>query len=170
MDCPHYLQSVIVWTKAEKSDLQTLTVMVAITAAMTSVVMIAVFVLISMKMKKKHRLKKKILPTSVYTVEKGKVEIEIPETDKIKDNLVIRGSTNLNPSQVKPSLNPCTSMSTMVTQLSQESSINLPSTDTTTSKSYSSLVYGPDWSEPWSIGHELDSLNCVSPPRVYPCI
>ena len=111
--------------------------MVAITAAMTSVVMIAVFVLVSRKMKKSYRLKKlrkKILPTSVYTVEKGKVEIEIPETDKIKDNLVIRGSTNLNPSQVKPSLNPCTSMSTMVTQLSQESSINLPSTDTTTSK------------------------------------
>eukprot|EP00092_Neocalanus_flemingeri_P002476 GFUD01002648.1.p1 GENE.GFUD01002648.1~~GFUD01002648.1.p1 ORF type:complete len:251 (+),score=72.26 GFUD01002648.1:198-950(+) len=135
-DCPNYLQSVIFRQNVEKDDLQTLTILVAITAAMTSVVMVAVCLLISMKMKKKHRLRKKILPTSVFTVEKGKVEIDIPETDKIRDTLVIRGSVSQRtaqcpPSQARPSLKPGTSQSTMVTQLSQESSINLPSTETT---------------------------------------
>jgi len=129
VDCPHYLQSVIFRRTVEKDDLKTLTIMVALTACMTSVVMIAVFMLISIKMKKLRRLRKKILPTSVYTVEKGKVEIEIPESDKIRDNLVIRGSVS-PPSQSRGSLKPGTSMSTMVTQLSQESSIHLPSSQT----------------------------------------
>jgi len=130
VDCPQYLQSVIFRHTVEKADLQTLTVMVALTAAMTCVVMLALFVLITMKMKKKRRLRKKILPTSIFTVEKEKVDIDIQPKDTISDNLVIKSSTL--PSQVRPSLNPSTSMSTMVTQLSQESSIHIPSTDTAT--------------------------------------
>ena len=102
----------------------------ALAAAMTCVVMLAVFVLISMKLKKLRRLKKKIMPTSVFTVEKGKVEIDIPANDTVSDNLVIKGSASHIPTQMRPSLQPGTSMSTMVTQLSQESSIHLPSTDT----------------------------------------
>ena len=130
-DCPQYLQSVIFRHTVEKDDLQTLTIMVALTAAMTCVVMLAVFVLISMKLKKLRRLKKKIMPTSVFTVEKGKVEIDIPANDTVSDNLVIKGSASHIPTQMRPSsLQPGTSMSTMVTQLSQESSIHLPSTDT----------------------------------------
>jgi hypothetical protein len=130
-DCPQYLQSVIFRHTVEKDDLQTLTIMVALTAAMTCVVMLAVFVLISMKLKKLKRLKKKIMPTSVFTVEKGNVEIDIPANDTISDNLVIKGSASHIPTQMRPSsLQPGTSMSTMVTQLSQESSIHLPSTDT----------------------------------------
>eukprot|EP00090_Calanus_glacialis_P002514 TRINITY_DN11889_c0_g1_i2.p1 TRINITY_DN11889_c0_g1~~TRINITY_DN11889_c0_g1_i2.p1 ORF type:complete len:252 (-),score=48.00 TRINITY_DN11889_c0_g1_i2:262-969(-) len=129
-DCPNYLQSVIFRHTVEKGDLRTLTIMVALTAAMTCVVMLAVFVLISIKLKKMKRLKKKIMPTSVFTIEKGKVEIDIPANDTVSDNLVIKGSASQIPSQMRPSLKPGTSMSTMVTQLSQESSINLPSTDT----------------------------------------
>eukprot|EP00092_Neocalanus_flemingeri_P002475 GFUD01002647.1.p1 GENE.GFUD01002647.1~~GFUD01002647.1.p1 ORF type:complete len:163 (+),score=48.88 GFUD01002647.1:460-948(+) len=136
--------------------------MVATTAAMTSVVMVAVFVLISMKMKRRHRLRKKILPTSVFTVEKGKVEIDIPETDKIRDTLVIRGSVSQRtaqcpPSQARPSLKPGTSLSTMVTQLSQESSINLPSTDTATTTTNSRNPSGRFGKMP----RRLPSEDCV---------
>ena len=130
-DCPNYLQSVIFRHTVEKGDLRTLTIMVALTAAMTCVVMLAVFVLISIKLKKMKRLKKKIMLTSMFTVEKGKVEIDIPANDTISDNLVIKGSASHIPPQMRPSsLQPATSISTMVTQLSQESSINLPSTET----------------------------------------
>eukprot|EP00092_Neocalanus_flemingeri_P027902 GFUD01030290.1.p1 GENE.GFUD01030290.1~~GFUD01030290.1.p1 ORF type:complete len:250 (-),score=64.11 GFUD01030290.1:164-913(-) len=161
-DCPDFLQSVIFRQTVEKDDLQTLTILVAITAAMTSVVMVAVCLLISMKMKKKHRLRKKILPTSVFTVEKGKVEIDIPETDKIRDTLVIRGSVSQRsaqcpPSQVRPSLKPGTSLSTMVTQLSQESSINLPSTDTATTTTNSRNPSGRFGKMP----RRLPSEDCV---------
>eukprot|EP00092_Neocalanus_flemingeri_P049227 GFUD01056487.1.p1 GENE.GFUD01056487.1~~GFUD01056487.1.p1 ORF type:complete len:254 (+),score=63.58 GFUD01056487.1:198-959(+) len=139
-DCPNYLQSVIFRQNVEKDDLQTLTILVAITAAMTSVVMVAVCLLISMKMKKRHRLRKKILPSSVFTVERGKVEIDIPETDKIRDTLVIRGSVSQRtaqcpPSHVRPPLKPgtslSTSLSTLDTQLSQQPSMPLPSKGTT---------------------------------------
>jgi len=114
----------------QKDDLKTLTWMVASTAVMTCVVMFAVFMLIIMKIKKKNRLKKKILP-SVFTVEKGKVDIDMTQKDMTSDNMVIKSSTL--PVQ-RHSLSHGTSMNTMVTQLSQESSksINLPSTDTTT--------------------------------------
>merc|ERR1711931_557447 len=98
---------------------------------MTCVVMLAVFMLIIMKIKKKNRLKKKILPTSVFTVDKGKVDIDMTQKDMTSDTMVLKSSTL--PVQ-RHSLTHGTSMNTMVTQLSQESSksINLPSTDTAT--------------------------------------
>jgi len=129
-NCPQYLQTVIFRHTVQKDDLKTLTWMVASTAVMTCVVMFAVFMLIIMKIKKKNRSKKKILP-SVFTVEKGKVDIDMTQKDMTSDNMVIKSSTL--PVQ-RHSLSHGTSMNTMVTQLSQESSksINLPSTDTTT--------------------------------------
>jgi len=135
--CPQYLQTVIFRHTVQKDDLKTLTVMVALTAAMTCVVMLAVFVLISMKMKKKNRSRKKILPTSVFTVEKEKVDIDLGQKDTISDNLVIKGSTANLPTH-RPSfihgtsmntVNTMNTLDTMVTQLSQESSFSQPSTD-----------------------------------------
>jgi len=60
LHCKDFLQSLItIHNTKERSDIQTLTIMVAVTAAMTSVVLIAVFCLITMKMSKaKRRLKK----------------------------------------------------------------------------------------------------------------
>merc|ERR1719365_548511 len=76
LHCKDFLQSLItIHNTKERSDIQTLTIMVAVTAAMTSVVLIAVFCLITMKMSKaKRRLKKKVEPTSLFTVDKEKVE------------------------------------------------------------------------------------------------
>jgi len=132
-NCPHYLQSVIFRQTVQKDDLKTLTVMVAVTAVMTSIVMFAVFVLISMKIKKKNRLRKKILP-SVFTVDKGKIDIDMKQKDIPSDSQVMKSSISQLPIQ-RHSLAHGTSMNTMVTQLSQESSkssVNLPSTDTAT--------------------------------------
>jgi len=145
--CPQYLQTVIFRHTVEKDDLKTLTVMVALTAAMTCVVMLAVFVLISMKMKKKNRLRKKILPTSVFTVEKGKVDIDLGQKDTISDNMVIKGSTAHLPTH-RPSfahgtsMNTVNTMNTMVTQLSQESSISQPGTDKATNSRRASGRHG----------------------------
>ena len=101
----------------EKDDLHTLTVMVALTAGMTSVVMIAVFMLIIMKLKKRNRIKKKILPSSVFTVEKEKVDIDVSQRS-LKE-----GDNSKLPGQTMVPLKTGTSMSTMITQLSQDSSI-----------------------------------------------
>jgi len=115
--CSHYLQSVFYIHKMEKDDLHTLTVMVALTAGMTSVVMIAVFMLIIMKLKKRNRIKKKILPSSVFTVEKEKVDIDVSQRS-LKE-----GDNSKLPGQTMVPLKTGTSMSTMITQLSQDSSI-----------------------------------------------
>jgi hypothetical protein len=102
--CKDYLQQVIVMhTTKERSDIHTLTVMVAVTAAMTSIVLIAVFCLITMKVnKKRSRLRKKVEPSSLFTVEREKVELGL-----------------VNPSGPPP-LRPGTSLQTVSTQLSNE--------------------------------------------------
>merc|ERR1719445_2910979 len=79
LHCKDFLQSLItIHNTKERSDIQTLTIMVAVTAAMTSVVLIAVFCLITMKMSKTRRkLKKKVEPTSLFTVDKEKVDLNL---------------------------------------------------------------------------------------------
>ena len=96
--------------------------------------------LIIMKMRKKRRLKKKIQPTSVFTVDKGKVDIDMTKKNMTSDSMILKSETL--PVQ-RHSLAHGTSMNTMVTQLSQESSkssINLPSTDTTTTGLTSKII------------------------------
>jgi len=141
--CSLYLNSVIIKQKVMKGDLETLTVMVTLTAVMTCVVMLAVFVLICMKLKRRRRLRKKIDPSTLFTVDKEKVEISVKggggeANNRITDTLKV---SNLPPTtNVRPSLNPGTSMSTMVTQLSQESgsNSNIPMQAYTNSRTLSS--------------------------------
>merc|ERR1712013_401389 len=128
-NCPQYLQTVIFQRTVQKDDLKTLTWMVALTAVMTCVGVMSMLMLIIMKMRKKRRLKKKILPTSVFTVDKGKVDIDMTKKNITSDSMVLKSETL--PVQ-RHSLAHGTSMNTQLSQESSKSSINLPSTDTTT--------------------------------------
>jgi len=140
--CKDFLQSLItIHNTKERSDIQTLTIMVAVTAAMTSVVLIAVFCLITMKMSKaKRRLKKKVEPTSLFTVDKEKVELDLRSssnntannvglstlsnrastTDNTMSTLGLGGSNRTGESSLRAG----PSLQTMSTQLSDESQMN----------------------------------------------
>jgi len=139
LHCKDFLQSLItIHNTKERSDIQTLTIMVAVTAAMTSVVLIAVFCLITMKMSKaKRRLKKKVEPTSLFTVEKEKVELDLRSSSNNTANnnlgLSNSGSTADNTMSTlglgsnttrAASLRAGPSLQTMSTQLSDESQMN----------------------------------------------
>merc|ERR1712215_481791 len=133
-ECPNYIHSVLYHRTMETKDLHTLTVMVALTAAMTSLVMVAVFILVIFKIRKRKRVRKKVMPTSVYTVEKGKVDIE---GNAVKDNTNDKSNKysadkKRESLETGPSDNSNNTINTMVTQLSQESSINIPSMETNT--------------------------------------
>merc|ERR1711942_18974 len=121
-NCPQYLQTVIFQKTVQKDDLKTLTWMVALTAVMTCVGVMLMLMLIIMKMRKKRRLKKKILPTSVFTVGKGKVDIDMTKKNMTSDSMVLKSETlpvQRHSLAHETSMN---TMNTMVTQLSQESS------------------------------------------------
>jgi len=139
LHCKDFLQSLItIHNTKERSDIQTLTIMVAVTAAMTSVVLIAVFCLITMKMSKaKRRLKKKVEPTSLFTVDKEKVELDLRSSSNNTANnhgLSNSGSTTDNTMSTlglgglnrtgESSLRAGPSLQTMSTQLSDESQTN----------------------------------------------
>lgn len=139
LHCKDFLQSLItIHNTKERSDIQTLTIMVAVTAAMTSVVLIAVFCLITMKMSKaKRRLKKKVEPTSMFTVDKEKVELDLRSSSNNTANnhdLSNSGSTTDNTMSTlglgglnrtgESSLRAGPSLQTMSTQLSDESQTN----------------------------------------------
>lgn len=138
LHCKDFLQSLItIHNTKERSDIQTLTIMVAVTAAMTSVVLIAVFCLITMKMSKaKRRLKKKVEPTSLFTVDKEKVELDLrSSSNNTADNLGLSNSGSTTMSTLAPggigsnrtgagSLRAGPSLQTMSTQLSDESQVN----------------------------------------------
>ena len=115
--------------------------MVAVTAAMTSVVLIAVFCLITMKMSKaKRRLKKKVEPTSLFTVDKEKVELDLRSSSNNTANTNLGLSTLSNSGSTTDnrmstlgigsnttraaSLRAGPSLQTMSTQLSDESQMN----------------------------------------------
>jgi len=136
LHCKDFLQSLItIHNTKERSDIQTLTIMVAVTAAMTSVVLIAVFCLITMKMSKaKRRLKKKVEPTSLFTVDKEKVELDLRSSSNSTANnhgLINSGSTTMSTLGLggsnrtgAASLRAGPSLQTMSTQLSDESQMN----------------------------------------------
>jgi len=136
LHCKDFLQSLItIHNTKERSDIQTLTIMVAVTAAMTSVVLIAVFCLITMKMSKaKKRLKKKVEPTSLFTVDKEKVELDLRSSNNNTANTLSNsGSTTDNTMSTlrigsnttrAASLRAGPSLQTMSTQLSDESQMN----------------------------------------------
>merc|ERR1719205_294002 len=104
---------------------------------MTSVVLIAVFCLITMKMSKtKRKLKKKVEPTSLFTVDKEKVELDLRNSSNSSTSnrtLNTSASTINNTMSTlgfgsnttgAPSLRQGTSLQTMSTQLSDESQVN----------------------------------------------
>jgi len=143
LHCKDFLQSLItIHNTKERSDIQTLTIMVAVTAAMTSVVLIAVFCLITMKMSKaKRRLKKKVEPTSLFTVDKEKVELDLrSSSNNTANNLSSSMSLSNSASRTDnnamstlglgsnttraASLRAGPSLQTMSTQLSDESQMN----------------------------------------------
>merc|ERR1712079_232427 len=133
LHCKDFLQSLItIHNTKERSDIQTLTIMVAVTAAMTSVVLIAVFCLITMKMSKaKRKLKKKVEPTSLFTVDKEKVELDLRNTSNRTLNTSASTTDNTlstlglwSNTTGAPSLRQGTSLQTMSTQLSDESQVN----------------------------------------------
>ena len=139
LHCKDFLQSLItIHNTKERSDIQTLTIMVAVTAAMTSVVLIAVFCLITMKMSKaRRRLKKKVEPTSLFTVDKEKVELDLRSRNSANhlglstlsnsggttDNTLTTLGPGSNTSRAA-SLRAGPSVQTMSTQLSDESQAN----------------------------------------------
>jgi len=138
LHCKDFLQSLItIHNTKERSDIQTLTIMVAVTAAMTSVVLIAVFCLITMKMSKtKRKLKKKVEPTSLFTVDKEKVELDLRNSSNSStSNRTLNTSASTTDNTMStlglgsnttggPSLRQGTSLQTMSTQLSDESQVN----------------------------------------------
>merc|ERR1719210_726123 len=138
LHCKDFLQSLItIHNTKERSDIQTLTIMVAVTAAMTSVVLIAVFCLITMKMSKtKRKLKKKVQPTSLFTVDKEKVELHLRNSSHSStSNRTLNTSASTIDNTMStlglgsnttgaPSLRQGTSLQTMSTQLSDESQVN----------------------------------------------
>jgi hypothetical protein len=139
LHCKDFLQSLItIHNTKERSDIQTLTIMVAVTAAMTSVVLIAVFCLITMKMSKaKRRLKKKVEPTSLFTVDKEKVELDLrSSSNNTANNLGLSNSASTTDNTMstlglgglnrtgESSLRAGPSLQTMSTQLSDESQMN----------------------------------------------
>merc|ERR1719422_1003793 len=104
---------------------------------MTSVVLIAVFCLITMKMSKaKRKLKKKVEPTSLFTVDKEKVELDLRNSsDSSTSNRTLNTSASTTDNTMStlglgsnttgaPSLRQGTSLQTMSTQLSDESQVN----------------------------------------------
>lgn len=99
----------------QPSQLHVLTIMVTLTAVMTSVVMVLLMVLMRMKMKKKKRLSKKINPSVLFTVDR----------DEIGQNQTNMESLSVNElgKKEKQSRDINRSISTMVTQISNDSSV-----------------------------------------------
>merc|ERR1719394_960538 len=74
-DCPHYLHSVISAHKMDSNQLQTLTIMVSLTAVMTCLVLVLLTSMMVMKIRKKKRLSKKVIPSTLFSVEKENIKI-----------------------------------------------------------------------------------------------
>jgi len=107
--CPHYILHLYSAQKLQPSQLNVLTIMVTLTALMTCVVMVLLVILMMMKMKKRRRLGKKINPSVVFTVDQEKIDMS---------------DTKMKPLSVKElrKREKQDSLSTMVTQISNESS------------------------------------------------
>merc|ERR1711963_380808 len=100
-----------------------LTVMVALTAVMTCLVLIILTVLMVMKVRKKRRLAKKILPSTMFSIDKEQVKIQNSST---METISARG---LEASYHVPGAEQGGGGgggSTVVTQLSHDSSVSQP--------------------------------------------
>jgi len=115
--CPLYLHTVIHASKMEKTQLHHLTIMVAVIAVMTFLVLTILSLMIVMKLKKRRRLAKKILPSTLYSLDKDKVKILETSLETISARGLETGSrAQANEGYVR-------SPSTVVTQLSREDSV-----------------------------------------------
>lgn len=121
MDCRnscaqyHYMHNIVDLYSAQRlqpSQLHVLTIMVTLTAIMTSVIMMLLLVLMRMKMKKK-RVIKKVTPSVLFTVDS-----QMDAKDTKMESLGIKELEK--PGQQNQDFN--RSMSTVITQLSNDSS------------------------------------------------
>jgi len=113
--CPLYLHTVIHASRMERSTLHHLTIMVAVIAVMTFLVLTILSLMIVMKLRKRRRLAKKILPSTLYSLDKDKVKILDTRMETISARGLETGS-RANEGFVR-------SPSTVVTQLSREDSV-----------------------------------------------
>jgi len=111
--CPQYIQNAFSAMKLETSQLHTLTIMVAVTAVMTCLVLILLTVMLLMKYKKKRKLAKKILPGTLYDVQKDKIKMVDSKLETL--NAQELASNN------RPRYDATVSTSTLTTQVSNGS-------------------------------------------------
>lgn len=137
--CQHHLHNIVhLYTehKLQPAQLQSLTIMVTLTAVMTSVMMILLMALMFMKIKKRRRLAKKINPSVMFKVDKEKVNLSDTKMERLSAKELVAG--NKQSEDINRSIN------TMTTQLSNESSDqsqNFPSGPMRNSKNSASLNY-----------------------------
>lgn len=113
-ECPQYIQNEFSVRKMETSQLHTLTIMVALTAVMTCLVLILLTVMLLMKYKKKRRLAKKILPGTLYNVQNEKIKMADNKLQTLNaQDLEVR-------STMRPRYDAAISTSTFTTQVSNE--------------------------------------------------
>lgn len=118
--CETFLKNALTKENIGNVDIHNLTVMVAMTAAMTGVVLVCLSVLVYFKLAKKRRRKKIVLP-SVYSVEKEKCVLELSSSPaRLEDGSV--GLENRSDVLNVPArgLSTGISLQTVSTQLSQE--------------------------------------------------
>jgi len=113
--CPLYLHTVMHASRMEKNTLHHLTIMVAVIAVMTFLVLTILSLMIVIKLRKRRRLTKKILPITLYSLDKDKVKILDSRMETINARGLETGS-RANEGFVR-------SPSTVVTQLSREDSV-----------------------------------------------
>jgi len=110
--CPHYLANIVHHYSSHKlqpDQLHVLTIMVALTAVMTSVIMAILMFFMFLKMKKRKRLAKKINPSVLFNVDKEKIDLSETKMEKLSAKGLVKGERQ-------------ESINTMMTQLSNNSS------------------------------------------------
>ena len=96
------------------SQIHTLTIMVTVSTVMTCLVLLLLSALVMMKMKKRRRLAKKILPSTLFNVEKERLKI----VDKKVESLNL---DNLRSEVSSDDMTRTRSINTVTTQLSNHS-------------------------------------------------
>jgi len=136
--CHHYLTNIVHLYSSHKlqpDQLHVLTIMVALTAVMTCVIMVLLIALFLMKMKKRKRLAKKINPSVLFTVDKEKLDISETKMEPLSAKELVKGERQES-QEINRSIN------TMMTQLSNNSSNhseNFPTGPMRNSKTSASL-------------------------------
>jgi len=136
--CHHYLTNIVHLYSSHKlqpDQLHVLTIMVALTAVMTCVIMVLLIALFLMKMKKRKRLAKKINPSVLFTVDKEKLDLSETKMEPLSAKELVKGERQES-QEINRSIN------TMMTQLSNNSSNhseNFPTGPMRNSKTSASL-------------------------------